>query len=228
MVTGNYFQVIGAPSEIGRTLLADDDRKDSTPVVMLGHNFWRRHFPPDASVLGSKILVDGQSFTIVGVTPQGFGGVSFENFPEIWLPITYGIQIDPLLRSQIPQNHKSFVPFAVIGRLNPNIAMPQAQAQMNILAERNGAGKPDAHEGPDWKRPWPVLVPVTDAARQQQRAILVPSAGDCRAGAFDRVCRCRRAYAWPGPKLARKKLLYALPLEGRERGSSCCIWLRRC
>jgi putative ABC transport system permease protein len=70
-----------------------------------------------------------------------------------------------LLKSQIPQNHKSFAPFAVIGRLNPDISAPQAQAQMNTLAERNGAGKPDAFEGPNWKRPWPVLVPVTEAAR---------------------------------------------------------------
>ena len=166
MVTGNYFQVIGASAEFGSTLVADDDRKDSAPVAMLGHNFWKRHFPSDASVLGSQILIDGQWFTVVGVTPAGFGGVSFENFPQIWIPLSYGVQIDPLLKSQIPQNHKSFAPFAVIGRLNPNIAMPQAQAQMNILAERNGAGKPDAHEGPDWKRPWPVLVPATDAARR--------------------------------------------------------------
>ncbi|HEY2169901.1 MAG TPA: ABC transporter permease, partial [Candidatus Angelobacter sp.] len=165
MVTGNYFQVIGTSAEMGRTLFANDDRKDSSPVVMLGHNFWKRHFPPDASVLGSQILVDGQWFTIVGVTPHGFGGVSFENFPEIWIPLTYGVQIDPLLRSQIPQNHKSFVPFGVIARLNPKISAPQAQAQMNALAERLGAGKSDTFEGPDWKRPWPVLVPVTEAAR---------------------------------------------------------------
>jgi predicted permease len=171
MVTGNYFQVIGASAEMGRTLLASDDHKDSAPVVMLGHNFWKQHFPPDANVLGSQILVDGQWFTVVGVTPQGFGGVSFENFPEIWLPLTYGVQIDPLLKSQIPQNHKSFAPFGVIGRLNPKVSAAQAQAQMNALAERLGAGKPDAAEGPDWKRPWPVLVPVTEAARRDNAQI---------------------------------------------------------
>jgi len=165
MVTGNYFQVIGASAEMGRTLLPGDDRKDSAPVAMLGHNFWKRHFPSDASVLGSQILVDGQWFVVVGVTPQGFGGVSFENFPEIWIPLAQGIQIDPLLKSQIPQNHKSFAPFAVIGRLTPKISAAQAQAQMNTLAQRNGAEKPDTSEGSKWKRPWPVLVPVTEAAR---------------------------------------------------------------
>jgi len=166
MVTGNYFQLLGASAGMGRTLLPGDDQKGAAPVVMLGHQFWKRHFPSDASVLGSQILIDGQWFTVVGVTPAGFGGVSFENFPQIWLPLSHGVQIDPLLKSQIPLNHKSFVPFAVVGRFKPGISAVQAQAQLDILAERLGAGKPDASEGPDWKRAWPVLVPVTQAARQ--------------------------------------------------------------
>lgn len=166
MVTGNYFPVLGAKGGLGRTLVAEDDRPGAPPVVMLGHSFWRRHYPRDASVLGSQVLVDGQWFTVVGVTPAGFGGVSFENFPEIWLPLTYAIQIDPLLKSQIPQNRESFSPFAVVGRLRPGASVTQAQAQLDALGVRLGAGKPDASEGPDWQRPWPVLVSVTQAARQ--------------------------------------------------------------
>jgi len=166
MVTGNYFQLLGTSAELGRTLLATDDQKGAAPVVMLGHQFWKRHFPSGASALGSQILIDGQFFTVVGVTPAGFGGVSFENFPQIWVPLSYGVQIDPLLKSQIPLNHKSFVPFAAVGRLRAGLSAVQAQAQMDTLAERLGAGKLDAFEGPDWKRAWPVLVPVTQAARQ--------------------------------------------------------------
>ena len=171
MVTGNYFHLLGATAEMGRTLLADDDRKGAAPSVMLSHNFWRKHFPPTASVLGSQILIDGQWFTIVGVAPAGFGGVSFENFPDIWIPLAYGVEIDPLLKSQIPLNRQSFVPFAVVGRLKPGVSEAQAQAQLDALAERIGAGKPDPSEGLDWKRPWPVLVPVTQAARQANKQL---------------------------------------------------------
>ena len=166
MVTGSYFPVLGANAALGRTLVAEDDRAGAAPVVMLGHSFWRRHYPRDASVLGSQVLVDGQWFTVVGVAPAAFGGVSFENYPEIWLPLTYAVQIDPLLKSQIPLNHQSFAPFVVVGRLKPGVSVARAQAQIDTLAERLGAGKPDAAEGPDWKRPWPVLVSVTLAARQ--------------------------------------------------------------
>jgi predicted permease len=166
MVSGNYFQLLGATAEFGRTLLSEDDSKGASPVAMLGYQFWKRHFPADSSVLGSQILIDGQWFTVVGVTRPGFGGVSFENFPEIWIPLTQGVQIDPLLKSQIPQNHESFAPFAIVGRLRSGVSAAQAQAQLDTLAERLGAGKPDPVEGPDWKRPWPVLVPLTEAARQ--------------------------------------------------------------
>ena len=166
LVTANYFQVLGAKAGLGRTLVAEDDRPGAPPVLMLGNTFWKRQFSSDVSVLGSQVLVDGQWFTVVGVTPAGFGGVSFENFPEIWLPLNYAVQIDPLLKSQIPQKHESFAPFAVVGRLKSGVSIGQAQAQMDTLGTRLGAGKPDAAEGPDWKRAWPVLLPATEAARQ--------------------------------------------------------------
>lgn len=166
MVTGNYFQVLGANAALGRTLVAADDRPGAPPVVMLGHSFWRRHYPPGASVLGSQILVDGQWFTVVGVTPARFGGVSFENFPEIWIPLTYAVQIDPLLKSQIPLNNESFAPFAIVGRLKPGTSLAQTQAHLDAIAPQLGVGEFKPTEGPEWKRPWPALVPAAQAARQ--------------------------------------------------------------
>jgi len=165
MVTGNYFQTLGVSPELGRTLIPADDRQGTAPVVLLSHNYWRRHFSADAAVLGLTVVVDGQPFTVVGVTPAGFGGVSFENLPEVWLPMNYGFQVDPLLKSQMPLGSESFSPFRVVGRLKPGTSITQAQAQLDALAARLGAGQPDAKEGPGWTRPWPVLVPATEAAR---------------------------------------------------------------
>ncbi|HEV7552213.1 MAG TPA: ABC transporter permease [Candidatus Angelobacter sp.] len=166
MVTANYFQVLGTRAELGRTLLAEDDSPGAVPVAMLGHAFWKKHFSSSADVLGSQILIDGQWFTVVGVAPDGFGGIAFNNFPEIWLPMTQAVQLDPLLKSQIPLQHESFAPFGVVARLKSGITMDQAQVQMDTLAERLGVGKHDASEGPEWTRPWPVLVPATEAARK--------------------------------------------------------------
>jgi putative ABC transport system permease protein len=169
-VTANYFTVLGIKAELGRTLVPADDAADAQPVVMLSHSFWRRHFAHDSSVLNTQILVDGQPFTVVGVTPAGFGGIDFTNFPEVWVPLNYGVKIDPLLKAQIPLNHQSFSPFGVVGRLKPGTTIAQAQAQLDALATTLGAGKAVPDEG-DFHRLWPTLVNATQAARQPNRQL---------------------------------------------------------
>ena len=164
-VTANYFTVVGAKAELGRTLVPSDDSVDAPPVVMLSHSFWRRHFAHDSSVLNTQILVDGQPFTVVGVTPAGFGGIDFTNFPEVWVPLGQGIKVDPLLKAQIPLQHQSFSPFGVVGRLKKGITLGQAQAELDALAATLGAGKLVPGEG-DFRRLWPSLVNATQAARQ--------------------------------------------------------------
>ncbi len=164
-VTANYFSVLGAKAALGRTLIPADDAANAPPVVMLSYGFWQRHFAHDASVLNTQVLVDGQSFTVVGVTPAGFGGIDFTNFPEIWVPLSHAVKVDPLLKSQIPIKHQSFSPFGVVGRLKPGVTLAQAQAQLDALATTMGAGKPVPEEG-DFRRPWPTLVNATQAARQ--------------------------------------------------------------
>ncbi|HYX52842.1 MAG TPA: ABC transporter permease [Candidatus Limnocylindrales bacterium] len=168
MVTGNYFPLLGVHASLGRTLVPDDERTDASPVALLSHSFWKRHYASDAKVLESQILVDGQWFTIAGVVPADFGGVSFENFPELWIPLAQGRNLDPLLKTQLPLNHRSFAPFVVIGRLRTGISLAQAQVQLDTMAARLGAGKPIAEEG-NFQRAWPVLVSATQAARKSNQ-----------------------------------------------------------
>jgi predicted permease len=165
MVTGNYFQVLGVNPVLGRLILPGDDRPGSAPVVMLSYDYWRRRFARDRGAIGRQVIVDGASFTIVGVTPSGFEGVSFENYPEVWLPMSYGFQIDPLLHSQIPLGRESFQSFAVVARLRPGVSILKAQAQIEAVAERYGAGSPAPTER-TYTRLWPVLVPALEEAQQ--------------------------------------------------------------
>src|SRR5260370_1247981 len=98
----------------------------------------------------------------------GFVGVSFENLPEIWIPMAYGFQIDPLLKSQIPLRRESFAPFAVVARLKPGVSITQAQAQLDTLGAGLGAGRADPSEGTGFVRPWPVLCSGTEEARHDR------------------------------------------------------------
>ncbi|MGA9882681.1 MAG: ABC transporter permease [Candidatus Acidiferrales bacterium] len=172
MVTGSYFETLGVKAEIGRTIGVEDDRTGAAPVVMIGDHFWRSKFSRSANVLGSTAIIDGRQFTIVGVTPGGFGGVTFGNFPQVWLPATLGFEIDPLLKTQMPLNRQSFEPFTVFARLNGGIPIQAAQEQLDSIAAILGAGKPvpgeyDGLMAQPFARPWPVLVPAEKEARQE-------------------------------------------------------------
>src|SRR5215831_3967848 len=177
MVTGNYFQTLGVPAEVGRTIRPEDDLPGAAPVMMLSYNYWRNHFRFDRGVLGTTLLVNGQAFTVVGIALPGFGGVGFENLPEVWLPMTAAFQVDPLLRTEIPHQDEGFVPFGVVGRLKPGVSLVQAQAQLDVVAAQNGAGQPDSLHGPNWRRPWAIVVPAVEAARgdRERFSVLVLS-----------------------------------------------------
>jgi predicted permease len=165
MVTGNYFQVLGVNAAKGRILLPQDDQLGAPPAAVLGYRFWRSHFSDGRNALGTQVSINGQWFTVVGIAPEDFGGISFETFPEVWLPISYAFQIDPLLKSQIPLAQESFAPFAAVARLKPGVITAQAQAQLETIASQRGAGKPLIQEA-GFTPLWPALVSVTDAARR--------------------------------------------------------------
>lgn len=166
MVTGSYFETLGVKAEIGRTIGVEDDRVGAGPVAMISDDLWRREFSGSTSVLGSTAIVDGQEFTIIGITPHGFGGVAFDNFPEVWLPASLGFEIDPLLKTQMPQGRQSFAPFTVFARLKNGVPIQAAQAQLDSIAATLGAGKPVPGEA-GFMRAWPVLVPAEKQARKE-------------------------------------------------------------
>src|SRR6185312_1024774 len=74
IVTSNYFSVVGVPLTRSRAFLPEEETPGhNTPVVIVSYSYWQKH-DLDPNVLGSQLLINGRSFTIVGVTPKGFVG----------------------------------------------------------------------------------------------------------------------------------------------------------
>ncbi|HVW84666.1 MAG TPA: ABC transporter permease, partial [Bryobacteraceae bacterium] len=88
-VTANFFRELGGASGVGRTLDPKvDEASDASPVIVLSHSFWRRHFGGDPSVLGATLRINGKPATIVGVAATGFSGLgSGLEDPAFWAPI---------------------------------------------------------------------------------------------------------------------------------------------
>jgi putative ABC transport system permease protein len=71
-VTANFFSVLRRHPEVGRGFLAEEDVPNGPRALVISHSLWRRKFGGDSSIVGSKVLVDGQPTTIVGVLPRDF------------------------------------------------------------------------------------------------------------------------------------------------------------
>jgi predicted permease len=133
LVSGNYYSVLGVNAALGRTIAPDDDRAPGeSAVCVISHNYWRRRFAGDPSVVGKTIHIGGAPFTIIGVTPPEFFGLEVGSSLDISVPLMMQQQVMPGVRSYVdgadPNNF-----FTVMGRLRPVVAMPQAQAGLSSL-----------------------------------------------------------------------------------------------
>ena len=127
LVTGNYFQVLGARPVIGRTLLPGDAiAPGSNAVAVLSEYAWRSRFGADPAIVGKRVPLGRQSFEIVGVIRRGMvlGGQQSVGF---WAPLTMARAFevaDPWTDSNVS--------LSVIGRLRDGVPVSQARAWLDV------------------------------------------------------------------------------------------------
>jgi len=89
MVSGKYFNVLGVEPRLGRFFTAEDDRNfGGSPVVVASHDFWQRQLRGDPAAVGSPIVLNSTTFTILGVAPRGFFGEAVGVGIDLWAPLT--------------------------------------------------------------------------------------------------------------------------------------------
>ena len=142
LVSGNYFTGLGVTPATGRTLTPDDDRPlAGNPVAVLSHDFWRRRFGADPSVVGRAVRLNSHNFTVIGVARQGFSGTRFGGFiPDLWVPVSMHKEI--VADSEGWLENRASHSFNVNGRLKPGVTIEQATAAMNTHAKQLAAAYP--------------------------------------------------------------------------------------
>ena len=90
MVSGNYFNVLGATPLLGRAINnADDATPGNGAVVVISHHFWQQSLSADPLALDKTISINGTPFEIVGIMPENFHGIKQQlEAPELWTPIS--------------------------------------------------------------------------------------------------------------------------------------------
>ena len=130
-VTENFYSELGVTPLMGRLLTASDvNLRGGSPasVAVLGYGFWQRIYGGDAAVLGKTVRVEGIPFTVVGVTRQGFKGMSLAAAPDVTLPLTAEPMI--LLGGTRNLGTRSAFWVAATGRLMPGVTLAQARSQV--------------------------------------------------------------------------------------------------
>jgi predicted permease len=134
--TAGYFAVIGVEPELGRSFTAEEYEPGKGQVAILGHNFWQRRYGGNANILNQSIILDGTSYTVVGIMPPAIfpswpnaaGKYSFDQTQQqFWIPMSFSAQFAGLRTAHV---------LGVLGRMKPGVAVAQAQADMNTIGAR--------------------------------------------------------------------------------------------
>ena len=137
-VTGEYFALLGVRPALGRLLTPADTAASAPPVVVIGHNFWSRSLAANPSIVGTPLTANGQTFTIVGVLPKGFGGLDLGQPTDVWLP---------LVAPPTTADARGDRSLAIVARLRERASLGEAQTQVSSLAARLALAYPDTNRG---------------------------------------------------------------------------------
>ena len=125
--SAEYFQVLGVHPALGRDFLPEEDRGDGQRVAILSHSLWRRRLGGNPGVIGQKILLSGDAYTVIGVMPAGFDPRSNSELnpgvqADVWVPLAL-----------VAKTAGSGENIGVIARLKPGVTREQLQSQMDIV-----------------------------------------------------------------------------------------------
>ncbi|MES1245214.1 MAG: ABC transporter permease [Acidobacteriota bacterium] len=132
-VTAGLFDLLGAKLELGRGFLPEEDRPGGNRTAVLSHELWERRFASDPRIQGKPLMLEGQSYTVVGVLKPGF---HFLQDAEIWVPLA----LDP---SDPPPQHQLLVG----GRLKPRQDLDEVKTEMANIAAQLAREAPDTNAG---------------------------------------------------------------------------------
>jgi putative ABC transport system permease protein len=145
VVTSNLFTLLRVMPALGRNFSPEDDKpSDSDRSVILSHSLFEKRFGSDPSIINKSITLDGKSYNVIGVMPQGFR-YPIQNDPvDLWITIA----IDAAGKSPVTAQRGAHF-LRLVGRLKPGVTREQAQADVTTIAARLEQQYPDknSHRG---------------------------------------------------------------------------------
>jgi len=135
-VTGNYFQALGVDPAFGRGFVLDNEKLANDHVTVLSYGLWQRRFGGDAEIVGKSVLLNGESYAVLGVMPKDF---NFPRSSELWIPIAFDRW------AGMKQRKAHFL--RPVGRLKSGVTIAQAQTDTDSVARQLEQTYPESNTG---------------------------------------------------------------------------------
>jgi predicted permease len=136
LISSGLFSVLGVPLVEGRGFLPQEDQPGAAPVAIISYGLWQRRFGGTKDTIGQHLILEGKSYTIVGIAPAGF---RVDGEADIYTPL--GQSTDPRM-----QDRGAFF-IHVLGRLQPNVTLAQAQTEVSVTARQLAMQYPKDNQG---------------------------------------------------------------------------------
>jgi hypothetical protein len=156
VVTANYFDVLGVRPALGRGFEPSEEALEGgNRVVVLGSGFWRREFAGDPSAVGRTIQLRGVDYTIIGIAPPGFGGMTPGVSAELWIPSSMVDDVEPVgIQDSVPSptgktrlQRRGQRWMFLKGRLKSGVTASQAQTDVSRIMTRLEEEHPVTNKG---------------------------------------------------------------------------------
>jgi putative ABC transport system permease protein len=138
-VSTNILTLLGVTPALGRNFLQEEEQPAKASVALLSHGLWQRRYAGDPRLLGQAIIIDGKSYTVIGILPAWLKqpGTTLGNLsdPDVWIPVV------PAASEQ----NRNFANMRIVARLKMGVTPAQAQSEVDTLGARLEKQYPDSN-----------------------------------------------------------------------------------
>jgi len=147
-VTGNYFSMLGVQPALGRLILPTEGQTPGAdPILVLGYSYWQKRFTGNKSVIGKQVEANGHPLTIVGVAPKEFHGTYSIVDSDLYVPLSASIGTKDEKQVENTWMQRSERSLSLMARLKPGTKLKNAQASLDVVAQRLAEQHPDTDKG---------------------------------------------------------------------------------
>src|ERR1700751_2972906 len=133
VVTSSLFPLLGAEPVKGRTFAREEQGEGHDDMIVISERLWKRRFNADPMLVGKTLLLNGRSYTVIGIMPAkfefpiplfGLQGNQFAERVEIWKPVAF---------TRLELKERGSRSYGMITRLRPGVSLNQAQAELDKI-----------------------------------------------------------------------------------------------